>query len=161
MVSQGWRQETDNLIQTGIARVLQNFQRGDHLQATVTLDHLDYHDDSNTVTPTLAIESGAILQVRTSGAKISKGKLRQLVPVYQERTVDRSLLVEGRRNLIEYFQSQGYFDAQVDFGETTPEPGRQVVEFEITPQERHKLVKIDISGNQFLRHAHVTRAADH
>ena len=90
-------------------RVLESLQRGDHLEATVTLEDLKYDAESNTVTPSLPIDSGPTLLVRTTGAKVSRGKLRQLVPVYQERTVDRSLLVEGRRNLVEYFQSQGYF----------------------------------------------------
>lgn len=89
----------------------------------MTLESLDYHKEENTVTPSLSIDSGPILLVQTFGAKVSKGKLRQLIPVYQERTVDRSLLIEGRRNLVEYFQSQGYFDARVDFEESTPEPG--------------------------------------
>ncbi len=48
---------------------------------------------------------------------MSRGKLRQLIPVFEERTVDRTLLVEGQRNLVEYFQSQGYFDAAVDFSD--------------------------------------------
>jgi len=145
----GWREVTENRVQTGVNRVLQHFQRGDHLQARVTLDRLDYHDSTNTVTPTLLIDSGPILQVRPEGAKLSKGRLRQLIPIYQERTVDRSLLVEGRRNLVEYFQSQGYFDAQVDFDETSPEPGESLIDYRITRNARHKLIKIGITGNHF------------
>jgi outer membrane protein insertion porin family len=145
----GWREETENLTQRGVNRVLDDFQKGDHLQASVTLENLQYHDEQNTVTPALALESGPILEVRTEGMNISKGKLRQIIPVYEERTVDRSLLVEGRRNLIEYLQSQGYFEAQVDFKETSPEPGRQVIDYGITPNLRHKLVYIGISGNHY------------
>jgi outer membrane protein insertion porin family len=145
----GWRQETENLVQRGVSRVLNNFQKGDHLQASVALESLQYHDEENTVTPTLALESGPILEVRTEGLKISKGKLRQIIPIYEERTVDRSLLVEGRRDLIEYLQSQGYFEAEVNFTESTPEPGRQVIDYSITPNLRHKLVYIGVSGNDF------------
>ena len=63
--------------------------------------------------------------------------------------MDRSLLVEGRRNLVEYFQSQGYFDARVDFEESTPEPGRQVIDYRITLNTRHTLEHIEITGNQY------------
>ena len=145
----GWRAATESLIQKGINRVLDNFQRGDHLQATATLESLEYHDDTNTVTPALALQSGPILEVLTTGIHVSRGKLRQLIPVYQERTVDRSLLLEGRRNLIEYLQSQGYFDAQVDFQETSPEAGRAVIDYTVTPNLRHKLVHLGIDGNRF------------
>ncbi len=145
----GWKAETESLVQKGVNRVLESFQRGDHLQAAVTLEGLDYHDTTNTVTPTLSLMSGPILEVHTTGAKVSTGKLRQLIPMYQERTVDRSLLIEGRRNLVEFFQSQGYFDAAVDFEESTPGPGEQVVTYNITENLRHKLVHIDITGNHY------------
>ena len=145
----GWRQQTEGLVQSGVNRVLDDFQKGDHLQATVTLESLQYNDEGNTVTPLLTLESGPILEVRTAGINVSKSKLRQIIPVYEERTVDRSLLVEGRRNLIEYLQSEGYFEAQVDFTESTPEPGRQVIDYSITPNLRHRLVYIGIDGNEF------------
>ena len=145
----GWREETESLVSSGVNRVLDNLRRGDHLEATVELSDLAYHEDSNTVTPSLAIDSGPILEVVASGAKVSRGKLRQLVPVYEERAVDRSLLVEGRRNLLEYFQSQGYFDAVVDFKESPMKEQREVIDYSITPNGRHSLNHIDISGNRF------------
>ena len=37
------------------------------------------------------------------------------MPVFEERAVDNDLLVEGERNLRDYFQSQGYYDVDVDF----------------------------------------------
>lgn len=145
----GWRQETESLVSSGVNRVLDSLQRGDHLEATVELEDLAYHEDSNTVTPSLAIDSGPILQVRTMGAKLSRGKLRQLVPVFEERTVDRSLLVEGRRNLVEYFQSQGYFDAAVDFNETPMVEGRETIDYSVVLNDRHILSHVDIAGNRF------------
>lgn len=145
----GWRQMTEGLVERGVNRVLDDFQRGDHLQASVSLDELDYHHATNTVTPSLEIESGPIIQVRTFGAKLSRGRLRQLVPIFQERTVDRSLLVEGRRNLIEYFQSQGYFDPRVDFEQSAPEPGRQLIDYSIRLNQRYRLRNIAIAGNQY------------
>jgi outer membrane protein insertion porin family len=145
----GWRELTENRLQTGIEKLRQDFQRGDHLQARVTLEKLDYHDQANTVTPALRIDGGPIIEVRTIGAKVSAGRLRQLIPIYQERTVDRSLLVEGRRNLIEYLQSQGYFDAAVDFDERTLETDVQVIDYSIAPKGRHKLTRLEINGNRF------------
>jgi len=145
----GWRDATEGLVQRGVIRVLENLQRGDHLQARVTLDRLDYHESTNTVTPSLAIDSGHTLLIRTAGAKISNGRLRQLVPVYQERTVDRSLLVEGRRNLLEYFQSKGFFDAKVEFEEFLPASGREEIDYDVTLGQRAKLVDVGIDGNRF------------
>ena len=145
----GWREVTESRVQTGLERVRQNFQKGDRLEAKVTLDKLDYHPPENTVTPYLTIDSGPIVEVRTTGSKVSSGRLRELVPIYQERTVDRSLLVEGQRNLAEYFRSKGYFDAQVDFMQSDPAPNRTLIEYNITSGDRHKLKHIEITGNRY------------
>ncbi len=144
----GWRVVTEKRVQNGVSRVLESFQRGDHLEAKVTLGDLNYHESTNTVTPSLEIETGPELRVETNGTNVSQGKLRQLIPVFQERTVDRSLLMEGRRSLIEYFQSKGYFDAQVDFDENAA-TGSQTIDYRVTLNERHKLSFLDIAGNRY------------
>lgn len=149
----GWREVTENRVQNGVERVRQSFQRNARLEAKVTLENLDYHEKTNTVTPTLHIDNGPIIRVLTTGAKISEGRLHQLIPIYEERTVDRSLLVEGARNLTDYFQSQGYFDASVNFTENSDEPGTQVIDYSITRNERHKLVRIEFTGNRFFNDA--------
>jgi outer membrane protein assembly complex protein YaeT len=145
----GWRGVTERLVQDGVSRILQSFQRGDHLQADVTLEQLDFHDSTNTVTPLLHIDTGPTLRIETVGAKVSRGKLRQLIPVFQERSVDRSLLIEGRRNLIEYFQSQGYLDATVEFDDSAAAAGAQTIDYRVTLNERHKLAHLDIAGNRY------------
>jgi outer membrane protein assembly complex protein YaeT len=172
----GWREVTESRTQTGLEKLRKDFQKGDRLEAKVTLDKLDYHPATNTATPYLTIDSGPIVEVRTIGIKtkatgwrrsvswiplpglgdgseVSGGRLRELVPVYQERTVDRSLLVEGQRNLTEYFRSKGYFDAQVDFMQYDPEPNRTLIEYNIMSGDRHKLKRIGITGNRYFDYA--------
>jgi outer membrane protein insertion porin family len=149
----GWQEVTESRVQTGLERLRKDFQKGDRLEAKVTLDKLDYHPATNSATPYLAIDSGPIVEVRTTGTKLSGSHLRELVPVYQERTVDRSLLVEGQRNLAEYFRSKGYFDAQVDFMQLYPEPNRTLIEYNITAGDRHKLKHIEITGNRYFNAA--------
>ena len=149
----GWRELIESRLQTGLSKVRESLQKGNHLRAQVTLEQLEFHPETNRVTPTLRIDSGPVLEVKVTGAPVSGGRLRQLVPIFQERTVDRSLLVEGQRNLTEYFQSLGYFDASVELPESAAEgqqePGAAVVDYRVTPGLRHKLVKIDISGNRY------------
>jgi outer membrane protein insertion porin family len=145
----GWRYMTDNLVQTGVAGIRQSFQSANHLKATVTLDDLNYDAETNRVKPSLSIDQGPIVEVRTSGAKVSSGKLRQLIPVYQERSVDRSLLVEGKRNLLEYFQSAGYFETNVDFDQQESPNGHTLIDFKVDPGTRSRLVSIRVHGNRF------------
>src|SRR4029077_16860847 len=138
-----------SLVQTGVGRIRQSFQNSDRLKAVVTLDDLKYDLDTNTVTPAITIDNGPLVEVRTTGVKVSNGKLRQLIPVYQERAVDRSLLLEGRRNLLEYFQSAGYFDASVDFDQKEELNGQTLIDYSIDRGSRSKLVNIEILGNHF------------
>lgn len=145
----GWRPVTETRVQSGIQKAQQEFQKGDHLEARVNLEMLDYERDSNRVTPHLSVDSGPVIQVRVQGAKISGGRLRQLVPVYQERSVDQGLLVEGRRNILEYVQGLGYFNAQVTFEEPAAGPERTEIEYTVTLGSRHKVEQVEISGNHY------------
>jgi outer membrane protein assembly complex protein YaeT len=145
----GWRELTQTRLQNGISNVQEALQKGDRLLARATLDQLQFHPDTNRVTPVLRIDPGPILQVKITGAKLSQSDLRKFIPIYQERTVDRSLLIEGQRNLLDYFQSQGYFDAMVDFTQSTPTPQHSLIQYSVERGPRHKLVHIDITGNRY------------
>ena len=63
---------TENRLQTGVNRVLQDFQRGDHLEAKVTLERSIITRRTNTVTPSLSIDSGPILLVQTSAPRFPR-----------------------------------------------------------------------------------------
>jgi outer membrane protein assembly complex protein YaeT len=144
----GWRPVTDNLVVTGVAGIRRSFEASNRLRAVVRLDERKYDGSTNTVTPAITIDTGPIIEVKAVGAKISDSKLRQLIPVFQEHAVDRGLLIEGRRNLLEYFQSQGYFNAMVQFDDQAPIDQRLIV-YSIDRGVRNRLVKIEIHGNRF------------
>jgi len=149
IVFPGWREATENRVQTGTDRIRDLFQRDNRLQARVTLDRLDYHGKTNTVTPTITIDAGPVIEIRALGARVSRARLRQLIPIYEERSVDQNLLMEGSRNLVDYFQSKGFFEAAIDYGVRDETPEHQVIEYRVTPNARHKLEHIDIFGNKF------------
>jgi outer membrane protein insertion porin family len=141
----GWREVTDNRVQTGLQRLRQDYQKSNHLRADVTLTSREYHPDTNTVTPHLTINSGPVTEVRITGAKVGGSQLRELLPIYQERAVDTTLLREGQLNLREYFQSKGYFDAMVD----PPLQSESLIQYNVSLGDRHKLKLIDIQGNSY------------
>ncbi len=72
------------------------------------------------------------------------------MPVYQENSVDDDLLNEGRRNLRDYLQTKGYFDATVDV-ERKPDPQNSHLDivYKIDPGVRHKLVAVKVEGNKY------------
>ena len=145
----GWREATESRVQEGLNRVRNLFLTEDRLQSRATLSSLDYHMSSNTVTPALQIDEGPVIEVKTVGAKVSRTRLRALIPVYEERSVDQGLLGEGARNLVDYFQSQGYFEVSVQHSETQDSPQHQTIAYNIVRNSRHRLAAIEISGNKF------------
>ena len=145
----GWKEVTDTRTQQGLDRIRRSYQKREFLMARVTLDSMEYHPAENQVVPVITIDSGPKVVVRTKGAKISRGRLRELVPIYQEQTVDRDLLVEGKRELTEYLQAKGYFDAQVDFDTSKTAQQEELIEYSIYPGERHKLVSVEVEGNRY------------
>jgi outer membrane protein insertion porin family len=145
----GWQQVTQERVSRGLDRVRNSYQKQDYLRAKINLERMDYHEDTNTVTPVLNIEAGPKVVIQTHGAKVRKGKLRQLVPVYEEGAVDKDLLVEGQRNLKEFFQAKGYFEADVDFDVDDTAKNLQTIDYSIAPGERHKFTYLQITGNKY------------
>src|SRR5262249_9721823 len=91
---------------------------------------------------------GPIIEVRVTGEKVSQSRLEKLIPVYQERTVDASLLVEGQRNVRDYMRSRGFYDALVQYSRMD-EPGRTIIEYQIERGEKHTLRAITFMGNEY------------
>lgn len=146
----GYNQVTESRIERGMEKIRYAFQKRDFLMAKVNRDRLEYLPDTNRVRPYLQIEAGPRTRITTEGARFSRGKLRQLVPVFQERAVDRDLLVEGARNISNYLQNQGYFDANVNFDASAAQPGQErTVKFLIDRGPRYKLVHLEIKGNEY------------
>ncbi len=100
----GWQQVTDARVRQGLENVRHFYEKHNLLESKVTLTRLDYEEQTNRVKPSIDIQAGPRIAVRVDGARIGRGKLTQLLPIYQERSVDPDLLTEGDRNLAQYFQ---------------------------------------------------------
>jgi outer membrane protein insertion porin family len=149
----GWHPLTETRLQNGLDNLRSWYPKHDHLLAQVSLVNVDYHADVNTVTPVLAIDPGPPVLVRLRGAKLSAGKLRSLLPIYEERAIDRDLLEEGTRDLATYFETQGYFDAKANYVQATPANGEQLIDYHVDLGQRHKIVKVQIQGNHYFDNA--------
>lgn len=146
----GWKEVIDSRVQRGLDQLRSLYLARNYLMAQVRLNALDYDPASNTVTPKLEIDAGSRVDVRLQGAKLGKGTLRQLVPIYLERTVDRELLLEGQKNLEDHFVAQGYFDCKVAYEVTPPDAsGRQTIRYSIQRGARSKLAHLEVRGNSY------------
>lgn len=144
-----WRQVTEARTRNGIRGLLGKYEKQDRLKARVELKKLDYDPQHRRVHPNLSIDPGPRVKVKAVEAKVSKRVLKRYVPIFQERTVDEDLLVEGKRNLHDYFQSQGYYDVDVDFRVLPPQNDLETIEYVISRGQRYKLVHLAITGNKY------------
>jgi outer membrane protein insertion porin family len=123
------------------------------LNATLRLEKLDYSPASNSVQIQIQIDSGSFVYIELAGGKIPKKQLRELVPIYEEGSIDVDLIEEGRRNIEDYFQRKGFFDVTVsrELIEVPTENAYQV-NYTIDRGKKQKVVSIDFAGaNHFSR----------
>jgi len=146
-----WKPMTQVRTRQALDGIRSLYQKENRLEAKVTLDSVHYDVESNTALPTLTIDPGPRIEVNPIGAKISKKKMERYVPIFEEHAVDHDLLVEGARNLRDYLQSQGYFDAEVQFKQQRVVNDKATIDFLVNTGRRHKLVAIEISGNKYFR----------
>jgi outer membrane protein insertion porin family len=146
-----WRHVTEERTDKGSNGILKRYRKQNRLTASAEVTSLDYDAGTNRAKPTLQLDAGPKISLRTAEAKLSKGKLRAFVPVYEEGAVDNDLLTEGARNIQTYFESRGYPDTDVTFKRGEPGNDEEVVTFYITKGDRRKLVSVQIEGATYFR----------
>ena len=144
-----WRQVTQSLTDKGIDGIEKKYAKKERLTANVDLTSIDFDSSTNRATPHLNIDAGPKISIRAIEAKVSKGKLRTFVPVYEEGSVDNDLLTEGARNLRDYFQGKGYPDVDVTFRREPVKDDQAIINYFIAAGPRRRLVDVRIEGSSY------------
>lgn len=135
---------------SALQRLRKKFTKQDRLEAQISIVAKNYHADSNTLDYGFRIVRGPRVDVRVEGASLSKKNIQRYVPVYEEHAVDEDLLNEGRRNIRDYLQTQGFFDATVDYSRRPqPQQNRTDIVYQVERGERHDLVGVFVDGNKY------------
>ncbi len=146
----GWQELTSARLQRGLERMQDVYRKDGYLRSSVRLLDLSFDSSKLAAAPLILVDPGPRVRVRMEGARVGGGELRRLIPIYQERTVDRELLLEGQRNLEERFRSRGYFDARVSFQMPDPAPsGEQVIVYRVNRGPRYRLAAVQFNGNRY------------
>ena len=135
-----------------IQRIQKKYHKQDRWLAQVSIAEKKYVPETNTVDYTFEIDPGPRVQINVQGFRLSNGTIKRSVPVYEEGALDDDLLNEGQRNLLNHMQSRGYFDATVDLRrESDPRQNELRVTYQIDPGEKHKVARVEITGNKYFR----------
>jgi outer membrane protein insertion porin family len=140
---------TADRLNNGLQRLRKRYQKQNRLLAQVNADQV-YKSEKNQVDYTLNVEPGPVIQIAIEGFHLRRGLVKKYVPVYEENALDEDLLNEGRRNLLDYLQTRGYFEAKVGIKKENV-AGQDVlrVVYVIDAGERHKLARVSIKGNKY------------
>jgi outer membrane protein assembly factor BamA len=121
----------------------------------VNVNPTQYHPENNHADISIIVTPGPVVSVRTTGARLSNfpfvggRRKKKLIPIYEEGAIDRDLVNEGQRNLINFFQEKGYFDVQVKtIFKRTPEQISLV--YDINKSPKHRVDDISFQGNRDL-----------
>ncbi len=130
-----------------------------YIAGNVKLISAEYDANTNRADITFHVETGPVVKVATTGAKIWKRTLRDLVPIYAENAVNDELIREGQQNILSYFQKKGYFDAKVDVTQNQTPQGMSIT-YDIHKDGRFKVKEVAFKGNQHFSakelHSHVS-----
>ncbi len=137
-------------ITDALDHLRKKLQGQDHWLAQVLVTSRVYHPEANTVDYKLEMNPGPTVEIVTEGYKISRSTLKRNIPVYEENALDDDLLNEGRRNLLNYLEARGYFEAKVTLRRRRANEGNNLrVIYVIEAGAKHKVVNVQISGNKY------------
>ncbi len=140
---------TRNTVSNALTRLRKNYQKNDRLEATIKLDSRDYQPPVNHLNYGFTSNRGPLVKIQVQGASLSRSKIKNLVPIYEEGTVDEDLLNEADRRIRDYFQRQSYFDAKVTHSEQQVDPRHAVITFHVSLGSKHRVDAVHVTGNKY------------
>ena len=125
------------------------YRKQERLEAEVRLESQDYDQPKKQVDFHFAANRGPVVHVDVDGVKLSQGKIRKLLPIYEEGSVDEDLLNEGNRRLVNYYQRLGYFDVKSRHEQKSGTAELVEIVFHVDLGARHRVGKVKIDGAKY------------
>ena len=136
-------------VSNALTKIRKQYQKKDRLEATAALHKQTYDQGRKQVDYDFNANQGPAVKVTVEGVKISTGRLKLLVPIYEEGTIDNDLLNEGTFNIRDYLFQQGYFDATVTVKVVGADTPSESVVFAVEKGTKHKVGAVTIVGNKY------------
>ena len=135
-------------ITHALANVRKTYQKEQRLAPNVTLTAKQYDAKANRLNLTFRADRGPVIKVVVEGARLSHGKIKALVPIFAEGTLDEDLLNAGSKRIRDYFQREGYFEAKVkQTSESSGDLTRITYDVTLGPQDR--VASVAVKGNHY------------
>jgi len=126
-----------------------HYRKNERLEAEVKLESRDYLTARKALDFSFAANRGPVVHVLVNGASLSQPRVKRLVPVYEEGSVDEDLLNEGNRRLQNYYQRLGYFDVKVTHEQKPPTADLVEIVYRVQLGARHRVGHVSITGAKY------------
>jgi outer membrane protein assembly complex protein YaeT len=138
--------DTPNRALTG---VLKHYRREDRLEAEIKLESEKVAVGAIQADFRFSATQGPQVKVLVEGAKMGPERIKRVIPIFEEGTVDDDLLNEGDRRVRDYYQRLGYFDVKVDHERKTTSSGQVVIVYKVILGPRRRVEKVSVAGNHY------------
>ncbi len=132
-----------------LAGVLKHYRSEDKMEAEIKLVSAKYDPHTKTVNYSFSANRGPTVRVSLEGANISADRLKRIIPIFEEGSVDEDLLNEGNRRLRDYYQQLGYFDAKVSHTQSTTSDKEVEIVYGVQLGQRHRVASVNVEGNKY------------
>ncbi|MGC9159213.1 MAG: POTRA domain-containing protein, partial [Terracidiphilus sp.] len=136
-------------VSRALSRMLKFYQHQQRLEAEIKLESQQYDSRTRRVNYRFSVHPGPVVKVRVEGASINPERLKRLVPIYEEGSVDEDLLNEGNRRLRDYYQRQGYFEARVQHEKQRVSADRVTIVYRVRLGARRRVERVSVTGNHY------------
>ena len=136
-------------LEVGTENIRSDFAELGFLNTRV--DFFEIYDEAeNVVDLRVVAEPGPFTLVQLRGYEVDDSVLRDLVPVFEEGSVDPDLIEEGRVGLLEYLRREGYFEASVAAELiAAPRDNAFQINYIVISGERYSVREVRIEGHRF------------
>jgi outer membrane protein insertion porin family len=142
-------------IKAAVSLMKKELGKEHHPASTVKVNPPTYDPETNKADISISVDTGPEVDIRVAGAKLSwipflsGRRQKQLIPIYEENSVDPDLVTEGQRNLANYFQQKGYFDVKVHTN-FQQQNGKILLVYQIDKGKKHSVADISFRGNHHI-----------
>ena len=140
---------TRDTTSNALSGVRKEYQKRERLEGTISLQKQTYVPERKQLDYNFNANQGPLVHVVVKGAKLSKSRVKLLVPIYEEGTVDIDLLNEGAFNIRDYLQQKGYFDATDSVQRIGQGSGEETVQYDVNTGKPHHVAAVKIVGNKY------------
>lgn len=146
---------TPTRLKSAVALIKRELGKEHHPASTVKVNPPTYHADTNRADISISVDTGPIVDIKVVGARLSwipflsTRRQKQLIPIYEENSIDPDLVAEGQRNLANYFQQKGYFDVKVHTN-FQQQNGKVLLVYQVDKGKKHYVEDISFRGNHHI-----------